>query len=450
MAIEKYRIYETKGPVSRDLFDDHMKLMAENPYREFRTEEIAPAVGYAAQYFVDAVQDLLYAAMRPGVDSPIDLELPSGWRVKTLDLGLHWKRHLEFFHTADPDTGFILQGKLECHEKRPRSDEKMTKADIAGMILAKLNSTDDPVGDNRVTEAFDPANAERFDEITVYPFDKSEGGFKRREKVIDSFRNNKYARSTFEIRPHRKTDARSLPPEMRSEYSMILISGAGRAKSPGGTLQTLPILSEYLSTVDGPALQAAYSDHAEGVHFTLEKELWLLLAAARNRLGQASSSEQFPPAPFVAMIDELWKRGAGEDVVHFLSEINESAAELIRLGHVTAEETFDCNDGRTRVYATENGDGYKAFVDMDDFGICVSVQTDRVVISTGDYELGTENQVLLDIAVKDGAVMSTNDVGAFDDRTAGLLRRTLVEFSSTHCYLVTDLELGSEKSPKLG
>jgi hypothetical protein len=448
MGIEKYRIYGSEGPVSRGLFDEHMELIGKHPYREFRTEEIAPAVDYAAQYFMDAVQELLYSAMRPGSDKPIDVQLASGWRVKSLDLGLHWKRHLEFSNSGDPDVGFIVQGKLECHEKRPPSTEKMTKADVAGLMLAMLRRTDDPVADNRVTEAFDPANAKRFDEIKAYPYNLSEGGYNRREMIIEKLQKSAYARSTVDIHPHLKIDARSLPPELRSEYSMILISGGGRATGPKATLQTLPIISEYLATVDRPALQAAYDHHADSVHFTLEKELWFLLAATRNRLGQASSSEQFPPASFVDMIDELWKRGASEDVAHFLSEISEAAVELIRLGHVTSEETFDCNDGRTRVYAKENGDGFKAFVDRDDFGICVSVQNDRVVVSTGNYELGTEERVLLDVTVNDDAITSINEVTPFDDFVAGVLRRTMVEFSSAHCHLVAEPPQRKAKAPK--
>jgi hypothetical protein len=448
MEIEKHRIHGTQGPVTRGLFDEHMELMAKHPYREFRTEEIAPAVGYAAQYFVDAVQDLLYAAMRPGSEKPIDIELASGWRVKTLDLGLHWKRHLEFSNSTDPDVGFIVQGKLECHEKRPPSDKTTTKADVAGMILAMLRSTDDPVKDNRVSDTIDPANSERFNEITVYPFNLTEGGYNQRERIVDALQNSSYARSIVDIRPHRKVDARSLPPELRSEYSMIMVSDTGRATGPKGTLETLPIISEYLATVDGHALQAAYEDHADTVHFTLQKELWFLLAAARNRLGQASASASFPPAPFVDMIDELWKRGASEDIAHFLTEIAEAASELIKLGHVNADETFDCNDGRTRVYAFQTDEGYKAFVDGDDFGVCVSVQNDRVVMSTGSYELGTEDHIILDVTIDEGVVIEINKVAAFDDASSGILRLTMVEFSSAHCHLVTEPRQRKTSAPK--
>lgn len=449
MEIEKYRIYGSKGPASRVLFDEHMELMSSgNSYREFRTEEIAPAVGYGAQYFVDAVQDLLYEAMRPGVDDPVDIELPSGWRVKTLGLGLHWKRHLELSNDRDPEVGFILQGQFECNEKRPPSAEKMTRTDVVQRILDKLKSTDDPVADNRVTDVFDPANSERFAKITVFPFDLSEGGYNTRERIVEKLLSNRYARASLEIRPNLKIEARSLPPELRSEYSMIMIESTGRGNTPGEALKALPIVSEYLAAIDAEALQGAYDAHLDTVHFTLQKELWHLLSATRSCLGTASAAEQFPPASFVNMIDELWKRGVGEDIAHFLPEINEVAAELIKLGHVSADETFDCNDGRTRVYAIDNGDGYKAFVDRDDFGVCVTVRNDRVVMSTGDYELGTEERVLLDITVDDGMVTGINEVADFDDAVAGVLRRTMVEFSSAHCHLVAEPPQPKAKPPK--
>ncbi|MCV9964889.1 hypothetical protein OIU34_23635 [Pararhizobium sp. BT-229] len=56
--------------------------------------------------------------MREGKDNPVDIELASGWRVKTLDLGMPWKRHLELVDVRDPEVGFILEAKLECNRKQ--------------------------------------------------------------------------------------------------------------------------------------------------------------------------------------------------------------------------------------------------------------------------------------------------------------------------------------------
>lgn len=453
MTIEKYRIYGSREPASRAHFDEHMELMARpgNSWREFRTEEVLPAVTYATHYFIDAVQDLLYGIMREGSDNPVDIELASGWRVKALDLGLHWKRHLELVNIRDPEVGYIVEGQLERKKTTEASDDgKTTRADMVARILATLKD-DTPqlvVKNNQVTEQFDPANSKRFDEIGVYPYHVDEGGFHKRAEVIKRLVTNQYVRESFEHRPHHMIDARSLPPEIRSEYSMVPIETAGRPVAPGDALRVLPILADFLAAVDKKGLEAAYDAQVDNVHFTLFEDLWFILAATRSCLGTAAVDVPYPPAPFVAMVEELWSRTACADVLHFLSQINEATAELIKLGHTSAKETFDCNDGRTRVYATTDGEGCKTFLDRDDFGVCVSVRNDRIVVSTGNYNEGTEERVLFDFTFEDGAVTGINEVVPYNDRAASVLRRAMVDLSSVHCHLVSDPQPSTSPSPK--
>jgi hypothetical protein len=451
MKIEKYLIYGARKPASRTLFDEHMEIMAGpgQSWHEFRTDEVVPAVTYAAHYFVDAVQDLLFANMRKVGNNPMDIELQSGWRVKTVDLGLHWKRHLELINTRDPDAGFIVEGQLECNTKPKERDRKMTRDELARDIIGELNASDLVVKNNQVTEQFDPAESERFSKISVYPYRMSEGGYHQRAKIVKRLAANEYVHESFEHHPHDMLDARSLPPELRSEYSMISISSTGRRVTPGEVMQILPILSDFLSAVDRAGLDAAYVAHIDTVHYTLEEDLWHLLASTRSCLGTASSDTSYPPSPFVAMVDELWKRAACADVLHFLTQINEAAAELIDLGHDTAEKTFACNDGRTRVYATTEGDVCKAFVNRDDFGVCVSVRSDRIVVSTGDYHAGSEERVLFDFTAEDGVLTGINEVVAYDDLVVGILRRTMVDLSSVHCHIVSDPKPSISNSPTI-
>ncbi|MCV9964894.1 hypothetical protein OIU34_23660 [Pararhizobium sp. BT-229] len=445
MKIEKYRIYGSREPASRKLFDEHLDGVPGVSRREFRTEEVIPAVTYAAHYFVDAVQDLLYETMREGKSKPVDIELASGWRVRTLDLGLHWKRHIELVNTLDPEVGFILEGELDCNRKQA---ENLTGMDLVRSIFADLDAAQLAVKNNQVTDLFDPANSKRFTEIGVYPYHTDEGGYHKRARIVKRLRTNDYVREAFEHRPHRMIDPRSVPPELRSEYSMVGIETTGRPVTPGAVMRVLPILSEFLSAVDKKGLEAAYEAQIDRVHYTLHHDLWHILAATRSCLNTASADASYPPPQFVAMVEELWSRTVCVDVLQFLSQINEATAELINLGHNSAEETFDCNDGRTRVYATTDGDGCKVFVDRDDFGVCVSVRNDRIVVSTGNYEAGTEERVLFDFTAEDDVVTGVNEIVPYDDLAAGILRRALVDLSSVHCHIVSDPKLRAAASPK--
>lgn len=139
------------------------------------------------------------------------------------------------------------------------------------------------------------------------------------------------------------------------------------------------------------------------------------------------------------MIEELWTRAACADVLHFLNEINEATAELLELGHISSDKEFDCNDFRTRVYATSDGDVRKVFVKKG-FGVCVSVHNDRIVVSTGAYAAGTEERVLLDFSAKDVVVTGINHIAPYDDKVASILRGTLLDLSSVHCQIVREPE----------
>lgn len=455
MEIQKYRLYGARTPASRAQFDEHLTLMATpgNSWREFRTSEVVPAATYAVQYFVDAVQDILFDTMHVNAQSPVDTDLPSGWRVKALDTRHHWMRHLEFSSATDPETGFILEATLERNRaEKPSDGQSYSRADIASRMLERLrdNSPEMVVKENTVTTDFDPANSKRFDSIAVYPYHSREGGYDSRDKVVSRLVASQYVHETFEHRPHRKIDVRSLPAEMRSEYSMVPITTAGRGATPGEAFEVLPILSEYLSVVDREALVAALDAHVETVHFTLDEDLWFLLSATRSCLNTASDNPaNYPPSSLTSMVEELWSRTVCADILHFLPEIDEASAALISLGHTSCDDTFECNDGRTRVYAVAEDDGYKVFVDLDDTDVCVTVRGDRIVFSMADYEAESDVRSLFDFTAEDGVVTGVNDIAPYADKLAGLLPRTMVDLSSVHCHIVPPKEDNSV-CPALG
>ena len=440
MAIEKYRIEATPEHEVRDAFEAYMQRIATpgGSWQEFRVNEIIPAVTYAVHYFVDAVQDLLYRHMKDASATPMEIELPSGWRVKSLDLGLHWKRHLEMVHPGDPEQGFILACELDCNRSPDAMEaaRSRSRSEIATAIIREIMEAEDVVKNNGVTALYDPANSTRFDEIEVFAYDMSEGGYYSRDHVIGSLVKGQYAPKAFEHRPHRMYDHADLPEDM----SMVQVSTVGGGVAPGTAMLALPVIAELLAALDPEDLDAAYAAFEHTAHYTLEEDMVEAFKIVRSCLSKARADGPYPPAPFGQMIEEMWKRAVCIDVVNFLTQINEATNELIALGHTSAAETFDCNDMRTRVYATDDGDVRRTFVDRDENGVCVAIRNDRIVVSTGDYDNGTEDRVLFDFTVEDGAVTGMNTMTPYDQDVASTLRVALVDLSSVHCHLVSDRE----------
>jgi hypothetical protein len=451
MTIEKFKIYGSREPASRASFDDHLVTASEpfNSWREFRTEEIVPVATYAAQYFLDATQGLLHAHMRDGEVGPIDIELASGWRVRSLDLGLHWKRHVELIDSNEPERGFIVEGQLERVERR---DRPLTVADILGSFAARDDDSLGVVANNKVTAKFDPSDSARFDQIVVYPFHPDEGGYCDHDTIVRRLSDGQSVRESISHKPHEIIDAETLaarPSSLRDSLSEFPILMNFSRANPGEILAALPVMAEFLSTVDPSGLAAAYDTHIDTVHVFIDRKLTDLISATRSCLGTSASGHQFPPAPLLAMIEELWSRSACADILHFGDEVEAAAARLAELGHVSADETFECNDGRTRVYASTDGETSKVFVDRDTFGVCISQRNDRIVVSTGDYGLGSEEKVLLDFTAEDGVVTSVAQIVSYSDLSAGILRRALLSVSSVYSEIVPKPGPPDQWSPQM-
>ena len=429
MTIEKYRIYGSREPVSRALFDEHLEISEAKPAGgKLRMGEVSFCVDYAVKYFLDATQDLLFESMQRGSAVGVDIDMASGWRAQTLDLGLNWKRHLEFTNIADPEAGFILEATFECKKRPTDSGEKRDFSNL----LKDLDSAELVVKNNQVTEFFKPSDSKRFDQIAVYAYHNGSDVYARRDTVIKGLASGNEPMQTFGHRPNVKIKGRSLPPALRSEYTMIDMGRDGGPFSVREALEVLPVISELLSVVDRSALDSAYAAHVESVHYTLEAERWHLSAATRGTLNGSSAKASFPPPEFRAMAAELWERTAGADLMAVFPKLADLAAELVDRGHVSPADTFERNDGRTRVYAQASDEGNRLFVDRDGYGVSFLVGDGRVRVCRGSYDDSTEASMLFDFSVDDGLLTSVNGIVEYDDKIVGMLARTLADISSAH------------------
>ncbi|MNV94822.1 hypothetical protein D3C71_1896560 [compost metagenome] len=62
------------------------------------------------------------------------------------------------------------------------------------------------------------------------------------------------------------------------------------------------------------------------------------------------------------------------------------------------------------------------------------------MVSKCDFETGDVGQTIVDLEHCDGEVVQINEICPHDDLTAGVMTRSLVDLSSVHCYVVSDLK----------
>ncbi|MBY3433622.1 hypothetical protein HFN89_05615 [Rhizobium laguerreae] len=448
MEIEKYRIFPSTTDLTERSMADHMALMTGpgGSWREFRTSEVVPAVTFAAHFFLNAIQKLLSETMIGRLKSgEIDIILPSGWRARSLDIGRVWKRHIEFTNPADPERGFILQGQLELVEKERPTEE--TGLEMAGRMIGSLKEQTRLIDENLTSPDYSPEESTTLDEISVYRFGARKGWEgETREWVTKSLAEGKYAPRVLEYWPQSWMPRDPSRPQARQDRKMIQFSTVGGSITPGEVMTFLPVLSEFAAAIDEAEFNFALNAHRqEAVYYTLEGEILSLLAATRAALQE----KEFPGGKFIAMIQELWKQTAAADVAAFLNQIDEATDQLLELGHTSSKEEYDCNDGRTRVYATTEGKTRTTYVEWEDLATVFVIGHDRVVVASGDYETGAVGAPIMDFTLEDGAVKKISQVVPYDDIAAGLLRRSLVDLSSVHCHLVSDPAETKRNAPKV-
>ena len=434
MAIEEYPIYPVSEDRVPELLEEH--LSRETSYREFRTTDIIPVATFAVHYFLDATQKLFSEAMLGNpAGGDVDITLESGWRVKTLDLGLVWRRHLEFTSPDSETTGFVLAGDLDMVETRDDTGSG-SREDFLKRIMSGFKVRDGLVAANESSKQYDPVNSTRLTEIQAFAF-SSDGGWSAEPKaeVLDRLGKNQFVSEVFEYRPHRADD------------QPFPLTTTGRTiTEPGDAISVLRVISEFAYAYDPDRFPGYMHRHESAVYTTLQEELVTLWSAAR---GTFKHGAVFPVEPFPSLIAEMWKRGACADVIANLRFIEESADALIEMGHVSHEEQFDCNDGRTRTYATTDGDTRTVFVEWEEWSTAITLRNDRVHVAKCDFETGRIGDTVIDFTQEDGVLTGIAEVSPYDDMTCGVMRRALVDLSSVHCYVVSDREelLGSPPAP---
>ena len=100
----------------------------------------------------------------------------------------------------------------------------------------------------------------------------------------------------------------------------------------------------------------------------------------------------------------------------------------------------DCNDGRTRVYAREINGIRGLYVEYEDMatGILFKDGDGRVIVDNSEYAFGTTKSTVLDLIVDGRKVEGVMSACPYDNETAGILNRALVDIESAHCHLVPD------------
>ncbi|MNV66870.1 hypothetical protein D3C71_1596450 [compost metagenome] len=175
------------------------------------------------------------------------------------------------------------------------------------------------------------------------------------------------------------------------------------------------------------------------MYYTIEFKNWPILQAARRTFQHTA---QFPGPAFTTMIEAMWKRGAALDVASRMDYVSELTDRLIELGHVSSELEYDCNDGRTRVYAREINGIRGLYVEYEDMatGILFKDGDGRVIVDNSEYAFGTTKSTVLDLIVDGRKVEGVMSACPYDNETAGILNRALVDIESAHCHLVPDPE----------
>lgn len=455
MTILKHKISPTVMQAARHYLKSHLDEMAVpgRQWREFGTDEVSVATTYAAVYLINAVQGSLFDALVVNpADRVVGVDVGDGWRARNIDLGLHWKRHTEFFKFGSPGDGFVVQGELAMVRK-PASGPRVRRsaAEIAKNIFAELNDQDAIKKDNLVTADFDPADCTRLDGVSVHPFHGS-GQYNSRDAVLENLRKGAYSEEIISVNPERKmafdeNALSGLPPELRDDYTNWQIGTTSRHLYPQQTLEFLPVFHRFLKQANPERVRDELATHARQTYYTLERNVWFLLAATRAAIETAS--DVYPPKQFRSLVEKLWSDAVCRDVTAFLPQIREAAEALVEMGHTTACLEFECNDGRTRVYADEVDGVTRMFVKRhENKSVVFTVGADRVSVNYVDYGTGKPGKKLVDLVIEDGVVKNPGRATTpFNETVASVLRVAMVDCSSTHCYVVSDRETTTPATP---
>lgn len=427
--IEEYLIPPVSPAQVPAFLEQHF---AAKPRLEFRIKDLTPVASFAVGYFFDAMQKILDKAMLGGEE--IDVALGSGWRARTVDIGHLWKRHIEFISPSDPNRGFVLQGQLDMVETESPEDAVLPSDDYIAKLMSNFKTQEDLVESNASSPEYLPENSVRIDEYSVFPFAVSDRWYETaKADVFKSLLKSKFVSEAFEYRPQTRREDKTLEVER----------GARSITEPGAAIEALRVISELAFSLDPDLSSKAMREHSSVVYNTLVEEHVALLSAVRGTL---NSNGYFPSSPFPEMVAEIWRLAACEDVLRNLHFVTESADALIDLGHTSPEEVFDCNDGRTRAYATTDGDSVSVYCEWEEWSTLVKVRGDRVEVRKCDFETGEVGLTIVDLEHSDGVVVQINEICPYDDLTAGVMTRSLVDLSSVHCHVVSDRKANNNSS----
>jgi hypothetical protein len=420
MEINKYLIHPIDERRVPELLDAHYSSPRR---RETRVQDIVPVATFAVSYFLDAVQEAIDRAML--VEKDFDIRLTSGWRARKVDIGHHWKRHVEFTSPTDPESGFILQGLLDMEETERPGDDPFA-AGWVDKLMSSFKDQETLVETNQTSEDFLPENSNRIDELSVYPFGETEGwDVETKDKVYDRLLKSRSVREVFEYRPQNPYDGK--PYEL---------SPSGRTiTEPGQAIDVLRVISEFVHAYDMERFANYMHRHSGAVYMTLDPELLSLYEATR---GAMRHDGVFPASPFPEMIGEMWRRGACADILQNMDYLTETAESLIGMGHTAADTVYDCNDGRTRAYATTDGETVSLYSKWEDWSTLFKFRDDRIAVYKCDFETGAVSETVIDLCYENGAVTQINEICAYEDITAGVMKRSLFDISSVHSYVVHD------------
>lgn len=440
MTTDRYRISSSNsGTHVGEFFDQHYQMNADH-WRQDRIEDLVTPITFATHYLVDATAPILANA---ALGNAVDITLPSGWKVSSLDLDRVWRRFLVFTNPVDPADGYILACDLSMEEsdtaKAARGQSQESGRDMLRRIWAAGDEKRNLREGNRVTDVYMPENSKGIDKVALFRFEPHpDWASYTRGQLEGDLRKGEYAHEVFEHRPQRhRTD------------SALDFSSVGRGLNPRASLDAMPILAEFASQFDPTAFSKRMEEHFHGMYATLEFRQWPILQSAR---GTFEHTSQFPGPAFTRMIEDMWKRGAAIDVASRMDMVVELTDRLIELGHVSSELEYDCNDGRTRVYARETAKGIRGlYVEYEDEATAFWTKEGdgRVIVDNSEYAFGTTKSSVLDMIVDGREVAGVASICGYDEKTAGVLRRALVDVESAHCHLVPDRKATpASKRPK--
>ncbi|MCV9964941.1 hypothetical protein OIU34_23895 [Pararhizobium sp. BT-229] len=439
MTTERYRISPSdSGTHVGESFEQHYEMRADY-WRQERINDLVKPITFATHYLVDAMAPILSDAVLAG---PVDLKLPSGWHVQTLDLDRIWQKYLLFTNPADPADGYILACDLAMEESEAAKAARGEVKESIQELFKRLRTAGDErrklFNENRSSDVYLPGNSKGIENVTLFRFEPHpDWSSHTRRKLEDALRKADYVDEVFGHRPQR----------VRTENALDF-SAVGRGLNAKHSLAAMPLLAEFASQFDPERFAKRMYDHANGMYATIEFKDWPILQSARRTFQHTA---QFPGPAFTKMIEEMWKRGAAIDVASRMDYITELTDRLIELGHVSSELEYDCNDGRTRVYARELNGIRGLFVEYEGeaTGIWTKDGDGRVIVDNSEYAFGTTKSTALDMIVDGRKVEGVTAACCYDNKVAGVLYRALVDVESAHCHLVPDRkERSAPKAPE--